>query len=348
MPSKDRSRDHSHLRLVIDNPGLRCGFRRRHIRRRRVDVRPQFVAADAGRSLNLQNHGHGALSVPVDPSPDMALAFANELAEFCLSAGYLYGLFDGLVHHGVIAHDNRNTTNVVSLSTMNVVEIGNNGCSIFPSMKTLGEALRAARDEKDWSQHQLARLVEATQQQIAKVERGETLRPKNLPELNKALGVDLLASVKEGRLVHLAPAANAEPGSPVPSAKKDLPVYASAQGGSDGMLISYDAIEWVERPERLIGVPGAFAMYVVNDSMEPKYSQGDLLLIHPSRPVRKGDSVLCVKASDDTEYAALVKEFVRADSEKVVLKQYNPDRTFQISRKEIKGLHLVVGAYWGG
>jgi len=131
--------------------------------------------------------------------------------------------------------------------------------------------------------------------------------------------------------------------------RKDLPVYASAQGGADGeILIGYEPIEWRERPSILEGVSDAYAMYVVNDSMEPRYRQGDLLLIHPRRPVRQGCDVLLVKVNTNSEHHAMIKQLVRRTSEEVVLRQLNPPHEFVIPASEVKDVHLVMGAYWGG
>lgn len=145
-----------------------------------------------------------------------------------------------------------------------------------------------------------------------------------------------------------APAPNAGAAVPASFGARDLPVYASAQGGPDGMLVSYEPIEWIERPSPLAGVPSAFAMYVVNDSMEPRYRQGDLLLVHPQRPVRRGQDVLVIRASDESQHAAYVKELVALDAARVRLRQLNPPGEFDLDRGLVVGLHLVVGVWYGG
>ena len=111
-------------------------------------------------------------------------------------------------------------------------------------------------------------------------------------------------------------------------------------------MIRDDPIEWRGRPSILEGVPDAFAMYVVNDSMEPRYRQGDLLLVHPHRPVKPGNDVLCVKISGNREHLAMIKQLVRANSKEVVLLQYNPHKEIVIPRAEVANLYRVMGAYW--
>lgn len=227
-------------------------------------------------------------------------------------------------------------------------------------MTELGEIVRRWRQEAGLSQPQLARELGVTQQALQQLESGETRQPRYLMKLARRMQADPEA-LAEGRLVPAAPPAaetaaaalaagalapNAAGGHPAPLGARDLPVFASAQAGPDGMTVSYEPIEWIERPAPLAGVPGAFAMYVVNDSMEPRYRQGDLLLVHPQRPVRRGRDVLVIKASEGAEHEALIKELVALDAERVVLHQLNPELTFELPRRSVKGLHLVVGVYY--
>ncbi len=224
---------------------------------------------------------------------------------------------------------------------------------------SLAALVRQWRQENHLSQPQLARRLGVSQQSVQQLESGETKSPRYLVRLAREMNADPEALLA-GRLA--APAAApappaAAPGSPPPNVgaggaaglgARDLPVYASAQAGPDGMSVSYEPIEWIERPPPLAGVPGAFAMYVVNDSMEPRYRQGDLLLVHPQRPVRRGQDVLVIRASDESRHDAYVKQLVGLDAGRVRLRQLNPDSVFELDRAEVAGLHLVVGVWYGG
>ena len=131
----------------------------------------------------------------------------------------------------------------------------------------------------------------------------------------------------------------------MPVGAKDLPIYASAQGGPEGITISFDPIEYVKRPEPLFNVPGGFGMYMINDSMFPKFKHADMILVHPTKPVRAGDYVLVVLISDDGEHAALVKQLVRRADDRLTLRQFNPDDEFEFETKRIHGVYLIVGSY---
>lgn len=131
-------------------------------------------------------------------------------------------------------------------------------------------------------------------------------------------------------------------------APRDLPVYGSAQGGPEGMTIDYQPIEWMRRPPNLEGVVDAFAFYVVGDSMEPRFRQGERLLVHPKRPPRPGEDVLLILKPDaeGAEVNAMVKTLVALTSRTAKVAQYNPEAAFEIDRDRIAGLLLIVGAYY--
>lgn len=126
----------------------------------------------------------------------------------------------------------------------------------------------------------------------------------------------------------------------------DLPIYASAQGGKTGMVLRYEPIDWVKRPEPLMNVRAGFGMYVVGDSMEPAYRQGDMILIHPNRPPNAGDDVLVIKRNgDDSDHEALIKRLIAESSQTVRLAQFNPPEEFSIARDDVQAVFLIVGKY---
>lgn len=225
-------------------------------------------------------------------------------------------------------------------------------------MNELARVVRREREKRGWSQRELAERVNVKPQSIQQLEAGDVQHPRYIHHLSRVFGVDLLAYLQDGTVIAAeaktsGASAAGTPTDAVPAEDaptlihgRDLPVYASAQGGPTGMLISYEPIEWKERPAPLHGVKGAFAMYVVNDSMEPRFRQGDLILVHPTRPVRRGDAVLLVQTTDEIEHSAMVKELVKRTAEQVVVRQHNPDREISIPADQVRGLHKIVGTYY--
>lgn len=136
-----------------------------------------------------------------------------------------------------------------------------------------------------------------------------------------------------------APSRQAPPGAP------DLPVYASAEGGPSGMMVTYDPVDWLARPDALQNVRDAFAVYVIGESMEPRYEQGDMILVHPTRPPKRGDDVLLLSEQPDRAFAALVKRLVRWDSENWTVQQYNPAKEYPLSRSQWQRAQVVVGRF---
>jgi SOS-response transcriptional repressor LexA len=125
----------------------------------------------------------------------------------------------------------------------------------------------------------------------------------------------------------------------------DLPIYGSAQGGPSGMIMHPDAIERVRRPAPLTGVAKGFGVYVVGDSMSPAYEHGDLILVHPGRPPRRGDDVLLLQHEPDGDVAALVKRLIRWTQKSWHLEQFNPRREFDLPRAAWQEVHVIVGKY---
>lgn len=125
----------------------------------------------------------------------------------------------------------------------------------------------------------------------------------------------------------------------------DLPVYAGAEGGPTGLQVTPDPIDWVPRPRPLRNVPKAFAVYVIGDSMEPAYRHGDMVFVHPALPALRGDDVLLTKQGGDRELVAMIKHLVGWSDRDWKLKQFNPEREFQVSKSEWPQVHVVVGKY---
>ena len=118
------------------------------------------------------------------------------------------------------------------------------------------------------------------------------------------------------------------------------------EGGPEGAwVLSGDAIAWIHRDQRLVGVRDAFACYVVGESMFPAYEHGNLLLVNPAVPPNAGDDCLLIQEASDGARYALIKRLVRFNSTSWTVKQWNPDKTFSLPRKEWQRALLVIGKY---
>ena len=200
---------------------------------------------------------------------------------------------------------------------------------------------RAGRKPVDIARH-LKISESAVSQWFAKDTGPKSVR---LSDLAAFLGttVDYLISEVEG------PPGAAPPPQPPLGMRANLPghaVYASAAGGPEGAwVLSGDAIAWIHRDQRLVGVRDAFACYVVGESMFPAYEQGNLLLVNPAVPPNAGDDCLLIQEAPDGARYGLIKRLVRFNSTSWTVKQWNPDKTFTLPRKQWQRALLVIGKY---
>ncbi|WP_259639553.1 LexA family protein [Pseudomonas syringae group genomosp. 3] len=104
---------------------------------------------------------------------------------------------------------------------------------------------------------------------------------------------------------------------------RKLPVIGSIAAGSwcdsDGLFDPQDAEEWVDAPGP-VG-PRAFILRVEGVSMEPKFSEGDKIVIDPSLEALPGHFVAAKRARDD---AATLKQLKQEGTEQY-LYALNPD-----------------------
>lgn len=131
---------------------------------------------------------------------------------------------------------------------------------------------------------------------------------------------------------------------PVTIPGRTIPVYGTAAGAQEGALhVSTTVIEWIPCPSGLAGVRDAYALYVVGESMVPRFRHGDIIFVAPHRQVRSGDDVvLQVRHSESDATEAWVKEFVRYHEEELVTRQYNPAGEKIFLRNDVVEMHRVM------
>jgi len=214
----------------------------------------------------------------------------------------------------------------------------------------MANRLREFRDLAGLSMQALADRVGTTAPQINKLEKGERrLTLDWMTRLATALGIepkDLLPPV--GRVLpgamqdrRLAESDGA-PGPMVPMRDpRDLiPVRSAARGGDDQeMFLADGPIDYIARPHSLLHVRDAYSIYMIGDSMTPRFRPGQLLHINPYKPPQPGTGVVVTK----TDNVVLIKEFVRRSDTMLYLKQYYPTAELKYPLNEIRDVHIVVG-----
>ncbi|CAO3354088.1 hypothetical protein [Azospirillum melinis] len=215
--------------------------------------------------------------------------------------------------------------------------------------------MRELRQAAGLSQEKLAEMAGTSQPQINKLETGQRkLTVDWAVKLAGPLGVEPAVLLGlDGPAAATAQTASMRPArpslppllrtAPLPQAQAapSMPVRAAARGGVDQEMFLEDGpIDWIARPDYLKNARDPYAMYVVGDSMMPRFRPAQLLHVNPHKPPAAGSGVVVVKCNK----AVLVKEFVRRGPDMVILREYRPaDREFPVPLEEIDTLHTVVG-----
>jgi phage repressor protein C with HTH and peptisase S24 domain len=205
------------------------------------------------------------------------------------------------------------------------------------SAKTLGQRVKDRRMALGLSQLQLAKKVGGiTYQAIQQLEQGGGT--KHLVGIARALGTTA-EWLQDGH-------------GPIPSkniasrALDPMKVLGMAECGPDGWsLWNGEVIDLIDRPTSLSGVRNAYAVYVVGTSMEPRYHPGEVVHVHPDKPLIVGGYVVVQRRGRKGEPpAAVIKRLAKRTSTKIVLEQFNPPKSFEIEDANIVSMHRVVGS----
>ena len=123
-----------------------------------------------------------------------------------------------------------------------------------------------------------------------------------------------------------------------------IPLIGLAHAGGEGFFDdggfpvggSWDEVGLPE-----VADPNAYALEISGDSMEPVYRDGDLVIVSPAAPLRRGDRVVARTQTGEV----MAKELARRSARKIELKSLNPaypDYSFDLS--EVVWMHRIVWA----
>ena len=123
-----------------------------------------------------------------------------------------------------------------------------------------------------------------------------------------------------------------------------IPLIGLAQAGGEGFFDdggypvggSWDE---VSLPEVTDG--NAYALEISGESMEPVFRDGDVVIVSPNAPIRRGDRVVVRTARGEV----MAKQLARRSARRVELRSLNPahpDYNFDLS--EVSWIHRIVWA----
>ncbi len=123
-----------------------------------------------------------------------------------------------------------------------------------------------------------------------------------------------------------------------------IPLIGMAQAGGEGFFDdggypvggSWDEISVPEVPD-----PHAYALEIHGDSMEPVFRDGDLVIVSPGAPVRRGDRVVVRTRNGEV----MAKELVRQSAKRIELASLNPAHpSYGFDLPEVAFIHRIVWA----
>ncbi len=138
--------------------------------------------------------------------------------------------------------------------------------------------------------------------------------------------------------------ARALPAGGARAGQRRIPLIGLAQAGGEGFFDdggypiggSWDEISLPE-----IGDPNAYALEISGDSMEPVFRDGDMVIVAPAAPIRRGDRVVV----RTREGEVMAKQLARRSARRVELRSLNPahqDYSFDLA--EVAFMHRIIWA----
>src|ERR1700750_91896 len=123
-----------------------------------------------------------------------------------------------------------------------------------------------------------------------------------------------------------------------------IPLIGFTQAGSDGYFDDggypvRGGWDEVTLPE--IGDPNAYALEISGDSMEPVFRDGDMVIVSPAAPIRRGDRG--VGRTDAGE--GMAKQLARRSARRIELRSLNPAHpNYSFDLSEVTWMHRIVWA----
>jgi phage repressor protein C with HTH and peptisase S24 domain len=129
-----------------------------------------------------------------------------------------------------------------------------------------------------------------------------------------------------------------------PVVNRRIPLIGLAQAGGEGYFDdggypvggSWDEISLPE-----IGDPNAYALEISGDSMEPVFRDGDVVIVSPAAPVRRGDRVVVRTRRGEV----MAKELRRHSAKRIDVASLNPAHpSYSFELPDIAWVHRIVWA----
>ncbi len=211
--------------------------------------------------------------------------------------------------------------------------------------------IRQLRLEQNLTLQALADKVGTTKSQIDKLEKGERrLTTDWINRLSAALDVEPVIFFQEtDNIIGIAADPLREPYvaaygnddlTEFSRYNQNIPVYGRVDALTGQLKQMQTVVDNVACPAPLHNVSGAYAVYVPDDSMSPRYHMGETLFLHPLKPLVADCYVLAI-FKDNT---AAIRRFI-GRGQGIVLLQKADVVQEAVAVNELNSLHRVVGCW---
>jgi hypothetical protein len=122
---------------------------------------------------------------------------------------------------------------------------------------------------------------------------------------------------------------------------QDLPLFHSTYGHG-AINVSMEAVEYMQRPGKLVRVNKGYGIRVIAGyCMEPVYRSGDVVFVNPNMPSLPDRYSVLRKQEQGGEI--LVRLLVTETDDEWTVQQFNPARTYSLSKTDWPLCHRIVG-----
>jgi transcriptional regulator with XRE-family HTH domain len=234
---------------------------------------------------------------------------------------------------------------------------------------TVHQKLHLLRIQKNLSLQALAEKIGTTKSQVDKLEKGDRrLTIEWLQKLCDALDVtpaslfegeegDTIATLmlkntsypESAAAPYIATIAEPPPSfgaiqPPRGGGYPLLPVYGQVDALSDELRNFTKPTSHLPAPPALASCAKAFALYVVDETMEPRFSLGDIVFVNPEKPLTPRCYVLIIRNND----TGIIRQFLTKKNGAVVYRDLAERAEKSLLFTEIKHIYRIVGSYEGG
>jgi phage repressor protein C with HTH and peptisase S24 domain len=123
-----------------------------------------------------------------------------------------------------------------------------------------------------------------------------------------------------------------------------IPLIGFAQAGGDGFFDDGGypvGGGWDEVTLPEVGDPNTYALEINGDSMEPVFRDGDMVVVSPGAPIRRGDRVVVRTQRGEV----MAKQLARRSARRIELRSLNPSHpNYSFDLVEVTWMHRIVWA----